>query len=31
MDQGNIENDTLVKESIFLGELSLDGRLRAVP
>jgi len=30
LDQWNIENDEIVKDSIFLWELSLDGRLRMI-
>ncbi len=30
LDQGYIKNNTLVKDSIFLGELSLDGSLRSI-
>lgn len=31
LDQGYIKNDQLIKESIFLWELSLDGSLRHIP
>ncbi len=31
LDQGYIKNNTLIKDSVFLGELSLDGSLRSIP
>ena len=31
LDQGYIQNDELVRDSVFLWELSLDGSLRSVP
>ena len=31
LDQGYIKNDELVRESVFLWELSLDGKLRHIP
>ncbi|MDA9129166.1 YifB family Mg chelatase-like AAA ATPase [Candidatus Gracilibacteria bacterium] len=31
LDQGYIKNDELVRDSVFLGELSLDGSLRNIP
>ncbi len=31
LNQGSIQDDTLVRDSIFLGELSLDGSLRHIP
>ncbi|MCH8518548.1 YifB family Mg chelatase-like AAA ATPase [Candidatus Gracilibacteria bacterium] len=31
LDEGYIKDNTLIKDSIFLGELSLDGSLRHIP